>query len=72
MDRQGSGTADSVRVSADQVRVAGVGRPLRDAPIGHHKILYLVACKLVLTSEGSFWRVLVAVDFQRADLTEAW
>jgi len=29
VDRQGSGTADSVRV-------ANVGRPLRDAPIGHH------------------------------------
>ena len=29
---------DRVRVSADQVRVAGLGRPLRDAPIGHHKV----------------------------------
>ena len=29
---------DRVRVSADQVRVAGVGRPLRDAPIGHHNM----------------------------------
>jgi len=48
--RQCSGAADSVRlsadqfrvstdqlrVSADQLRVAGVGRPLRDAPFGHH------------------------------------
>jgi len=44
--------------------------PLVTAPI--NLFLYLATCKLLLTREGSFWRAWLQIDFQRADLTEAW
>ena len=62
-------SADQVRVSTDQIQVAGVGCPLWDAPIGHHSLLclrcmywiflhgYYYGCTIAFVWRHLFWPI---------------
>jgi len=67
---------DDVTVDVGDVHVTkhARARPRTPRPAPINLVLYLATCKLLLSHEGSFWRVLVAGGFQteRADLTETW